>query len=307
MAYDSTETVESAMKHIITTSLFLLALAAPAIAFESGGDSNYIDETGQRQGYWTINGFMSNDRSYAPDETVEEGVYEDNRREGIWKKYWPGGKLRSQIAYQDGKPHGTYSLYYDNGLLEEAGNWINNRNTDEFSRYHKNGQAQQRFNFTESGKRNGMQRYYHENGKLQMEVNLVLGQEQGICRRYNEEGDVIEEKTFEKGIMVPGTLITYEDAPTKKPVITADPYDKQVGKPSIAVTDLPNAADSFKANGFNTLYNKTGDITQTGEFVKGKLHNGKWYKYNTDGLLIRVEIYKSGRFVGTGVISEADL
>lgn len=291
---------------------FLITLVAAAMTSlqataSCGGGQNQIDELGNRQGYWVINGFMSNDRSYAPDETVEEGLYRDNRREGVWKKYWPGGKLRSQIQYLGGRPHGVYTLYYDNGNTEESGTWVNNKNIGEFRRFHSNGKPQQFFVFNESGKRNGVQKYFHENGLTELEVVLVNGQESGTSKRYDERGTLVEEKRFEKGIMVPGSLVVYSNQTAKEEVPTTDPYDEEVGKSSKAPVDKPNAAESFKPNGFNTLYNKNGDITQTGEFFKGRLMNGKIFKYNSDGILVRIEIYKNGRLAGTGVIPEADL
>jgi antitoxin component YwqK of YwqJK toxin-antitoxin module len=291
----------------VLLTLVVAAMASLQVAASSGGGPNQIDELGQRQGYWVINGFMSNDRSYAPDETVEEGLYRDNRREGVWKKYWPGGKLRSQIQYLGGRPHGAYSLYYENGNTEESGTWVNNKNIGEFRRFHPNGQPQQHFVFNESGKRNGVQKYFHENGLTELEVMLVNGQENGVSKRYNEQGALVEEKRFEKGIMVPGSMVVHSNQIAKKEVPVTDPYDAEVGKSSTAAVDKPNAAESFKPNGFNTLYNKNGDITQTGEFSKGRLMNGKMFKYNSDGILVRIEIYKNGRFVGTGVIPEAEL
>jgi antitoxin component YwqK of YwqJK toxin-antitoxin module len=299
------------LRRTFSLSVLLTLVAAAMASLQAiasyGGGQNQIDEFGKRQGYWVINGFMSNDRSYAPDETVEEGLYRDDRREGVWKKYWPGGKLRSQIQYLGGRPHGVYTLYYENGNTEETGTWVVNKNIGEFRRFHPNGNPQQFFVFNESGKRNGVQKYFHENGLTELEVVLVNGQENGTSKRYDDRGTLVEEKRFEKGIMLPGSLVVHSSQIAKKEVPTIDPYDGEVGKSSKTAVDKPNAAESFKPNGFNTLYNKNGDITQTGEFFKGRLMNGKIFKYNNDGILVRIEIYKNGRFVGTGVIPEADL
>lgn len=32
--------------------------------------------------------------------------------------------------------------------------------------------------------------------------------------------------------------------------------------------------------------------------------DGKWFKYDENGILIRIEIYKDGRYIGDGVIDE---
>ena len=298
--------MKTSFYHDFLVLLFLGLATVPVLAGNNGG-INQIDEHGQRQGYWVINGFMSNDRAYAPDETVEEGTYHNSRREGVWKRYWPGGKLMSQVQYLAGKPHGVYSTFYENGQVEETGTWVNNKNIGEFKRFHPNGQPQQAFVFNESGKRNGIQRYFHENGKPELELTVLNGQENGVSKRYNEQGLLVEEKEFAKGVMVPGSLIIHRENPAPAAIPAVDPYEKEIGKSSPVAVEKPNAADVFKPNGFNTLYNKNGDIAQTGQFHKGRLMDGKVFKYNNNGVLVRIEMYKNGRFVGTGVIPEADL
>jgi antitoxin component YwqK of YwqJK toxin-antitoxin module len=290
-------------KHRVRYIFIALAslIAVQTSAFD--GETNRTDSNGRRQGYWIINGGMVNDKSYKPEAKVEEGNYKDNRKEGLWKKFWPNGKSRSEINYASGKPIGEYKLYYENGKLEEHGFWNNNKNTGEFKRYYSNGNPQQNFLFGENGKRSGNQKYYYENGKLAMEVNVANGSESGVCKRYNTDGTLAEEKVFENGTVRQGSVKKYKEV-SSQPVPKADPYDPNVGKESVVTSDKTNKAQSFKPNGFNTLYDKNGNITQSGEFLDGRLYDGKWYRYNSNGILIRIEIYKGGKYVGTGVIGE---
>jgi antitoxin component YwqK of YwqJK toxin-antitoxin module len=274
------------------------------VAFAVDGEINRTDAKGQRQGYWIVKGSMVNDKTYKPEDKVEEGVYQDNRKQGLWKRYWPSGKLHTEINYKEGKPQGEYKLYYENGKLEEHGQWTNNKNVGDFRRYHSNGNPQQQFYFDDKGKRNGMQKYYHDNGKIALEVNIVNGSESGVCKRFDHSGQLVEEKTFENGTVKQGS-IRRTKAMTTAPVVN-DPYDKSIGKESKTTEDKTNKALAFKPNGFNVLYDKNGNVTQSGEFQQGRLFDGKWYRYNSDGILVRIEIYKGGRYIGTGVISEQD-
>ncbi len=276
-----------------------------ARSFASDGDINKVDAQGQRQGYWIVKGEMLSDNAYKPSDKVEEGTYKDNRKEGLWKKYWPGGNVRNEINYKSGKPEGEYKLFYANGQLEEHGIWKNNKNTGEFKRYYGNGNPQQHFVFAETGKRNGMQKYFHENGKVALEVGIVNGAESGSSKRYNPDGTLAEEKTFENGVLKQGTIKKHKDI-KKSSTVKADPYDKKIGKEIVVTEDKTNKAQIFKPNGFNTLYDKNGNVTQTGEFVEGRMHDGKWYRYNADGLMIRIEIYKGGKYIGTGVLSDEE-
>ncbi len=296
------------MSRILTlprTLLITQLLMGSLMSFAIGQKINATDEKGQRQGYWIVLGSMIDDREYKPESKVEEGNYSDNRKEGLWKKYWPSGLVRSEIFYAGGRPAGEYKLYYKNGKLEEHSRWEDNLNKGAFSRYYVNGNPQQQFYFAENGKRNGQQKYYHENGKLAMEVTVTNGQESGIMRRYNPDGSLEEEKLFENGVAKPSTSKKYKET---KPAteIVKDPYDESVGKESKVIADKPNRAQPFKSNGFNTLYDRNGAVTQSGEFMNGRLYDGKWYRYNQDGILIRIEIYKGGKFIGLGVIGEND-
>ncbi len=289
---------------IYTILVMALLLSQNAIAATAFGDINKTDTKGQRQGYWIIKGDMVNDPAYKPESKVEEGRYADNRKEGLWKKYWPNGKLRSSINYTSGKPTGEYELYYENGITEEHGFWASNKNTGDFKRFYDNGNPQQHFLFADNGKRNGLQKYYHDNGRMALEVNIINGTESGVMRRYNSDGSLQEEKVFENGVVKQSKTM---GASKPQSSVAKDPYDKNVGSTQSKTTnDRTNAAETFKPNGFNTLYNKNGDVTQSGEFKEGKLHNGKWYRYSNDGILVRIEIYRGGTFIGTGVIGDEE-
>lgn len=294
------------MKTIHTAALIInMMIGLCAQAIPSLGETNQLDVNGQRQGYWIITGLMVNDKQYAADAKVEEGVYKNSLKEGLWKRFWPNGKLKAEITFAEGRPQGWYRTYYDNGICEEEGGWWNNKNTGYFRRWHPNGHPQQMFSFNDSGKRMGLQRYFYENGSTELEVEMDNGHENGIYKRYNPDGTLAEEKVFQKGQIVPGSEKIYKAV---KPQLEAQPdvYTPEIGKESVATKAVPNKADSFKPNGFNTLYNSNGQLTEVGEFKSGKLRNGKSYHYNDHGLLQRIEIYRNGKYIGNGVISDED-
>jgi antitoxin component YwqK of YwqJK toxin-antitoxin module len=292
----------STFRFILFTALVLVTNARAFALEESGRELNRRDESGRKQGYWVIKGFMSNEAEYSPNSIVEEGTYTDDRKEGLWKRYFPNGNVKSEITYSADRPNGPYTVYYVNGQVEERGNWARNKNTGEFRRFHDNGKPQQVFYFSEKGIRNGTQHYYHENGQLALEVNLVEGKEEGRMRRWDEKGKLTEEKDMKGGILVPGSIKRYDSpASGEKPIATTE-----APKNAPVATDKTNQAEKFKPNGYNVLYDSNQQISQVGEFKNGRLWNGKWNRYNSDGILIRTEIYKSGRFVGNGVLETED-
>lgn len=263
-------------------------------------NTNLLDNNGMRQGYWRITGTMLNEPGYRKDQVAEEGHYLDNKRNGVWKKYYPTGVLRSEIHYENNHPRGLYTTYYDNGSIEETGDWQGNRNVGSFKRYHRNGSLSQDFTFNPQGKRDGEQRYYYPNGELQMTVEVENGTAHGMLKNYDIEGKIKSEKRLVNGKVDEQSVKIYKTAGKQKFEEPQMPIEELTP----AATDKTNIVP-FKDTGFNTLYNRNQQITQVGEFVNGTLWNGKWHRYDSDGLLRKVEVYKGGRFVGYGIIEDS--
>ena len=59
-----------------------------------------------------------------------------------------------------------------------------------------------------------------------------------------------------------------------------------------------NGAHTFDPNGYNVLYDKHGNICASGDFLNGKLYNGRVFHYNADGLKTGTEIFTRGKSNG---------
>ncbi|MCA1762697.1 MAG: hypothetical protein LC664_06870, partial [Flavobacteriales bacterium] len=213
---------------------------------------------------------------------------------------YPNGEVRSEITYESNRPFGDYTIYHPNGKVEEKGFWKGNKNTGEFKRYHENGKIARDFNFNSSGKRNGAQKYYYPNGRLQMQVEIENGVAHGMMKSYYPDGSKKLEQRLTNGEIEAESVKSFEPrskefAEIEVPVIPQ--------KETIPVKDKPNY-DVFRESGHNTLYNKNKQLSQVGEFKDGRLWEGKWYRYDQDGLLRKVEVYKEGRFIGYGIIED---
>lgn len=300
------------MRRLLLTTVFLCLLGlvsetnAQSFEMYEGDTINFTDVEGKKQGYWVIFGRMRSVPGFSAEQKIEEGEYKNSRKQGLWKKYFPNQKLKSEITYKNNRPSGDYTTYYEDPHgVQEQGVWKSNRNTGDFKRYHKNGQVAQEFTFNASGKRDGVQKYYHENGQIEVEVNIKEGKEEGAMKRYYANGDLKEEKNFNGGVLDPASVKTYEP---KEPMV-AVVEEKAVEEKTTTVntTDRPNEAVKHIGgvpDGYNKLYNKNRVISQDGYFKNGKLVDGKWYRYNNDGILMRIEIYKKGVYIGDGVIED---
>lgn len=272
-------------------------MVTSAQSFETinGEKVNYTDSSNYKQGKWII--------KYNSGSLKEEGIYKDGRKEGLWKSYFSNGKLKAEITMVGSRPRGPYKLYYENGNLQEEGTWANTKNTGSFKRYHPNGKIQQDFNFTSSGRRQGTQKYFYDNGQLQLTGNWNNGQESGEVKEYYENGDLMSVRKFNNGTMDKNSYAEYAPKTPMK-----SPLDQQISDaPSINVKassgDKPNDG-RFDGNGYYKLYNPNMQISKDGEFRNYRFIEGKVYEYDNNGLVVRIKIFKKGRYIGDGVITD---
>ncbi|MAY84137.1 MAG: hypothetical protein CMP59_08395 [Flavobacteriales bacterium] len=297
------------MKYVIGIFISLIFLSDNLIAqvqdydIQNGDTINKV-VAGRRVGQWYIKAGPNHNDGYQTGDLIEEGKYENGRKQGLWKKYYPGGKLKSEITYVNSRPKGPYTLYYKNGKVEEKGNWERTKNTGSFKRYHPNGKLAQDFNFTATGKRTGEQKYFYENGQLRLVGTWQEGQETGQMKEYYENGDLMAVKNFNNGVLDKASVQAYA---SKSP--QQDPLQKQMaaGKDmNIKATsaDNPNQG-GFDGNGYRKLYNRDKQISKDGTFRNYRLIDGKYYIYDDNGILQRIMVFKAGKYVGDGVIEES--
>jgi len=292
------------MKKIVFVSLFLLFKTAGsyAILLPDTDSINVTDANDKKQGKWIITGKMAHKASYADDQKVEEGMYVDGKKTGIWKEYYPNTALKSKITFEGGRPNGYAIMYHDNGKIKEEGLWQMARWVGDYKLYYENGQVQQEFKFTAGGKREGEQKYYYESGQIMIEGNWAGGKEAGIIKEYYENGDIREEKNFNDGVFDAATSKSYEP---KKPVVAKTPEEKIVSPPVIPQkTEKDNMGKPFSGEGIWKLYNANRQVSKDGMFHDYKLVEGKVYFYNQDGLLTRIAIYKGSHYVGDAIIED---
>jgi antitoxin component YwqK of YwqJK toxin-antitoxin module len=286
---------------------FITSGTGQTFQIHNGDTINVVDAANMKQGYWIYFGSMKNLPEFKPDQKVEEGTYSNSRKNGTWIKYFPDGKVNSEINYTNNRPNGPYKIYYPNGQVEEEGKWVNNRNVGHFTRYYENGEKQQNFEFNQTGKREGRQEYYYENGQLMIEGNWGDGKEDGEIKEYYADGAIKSVKVFNGGTLDAEKTQKFE--PKTEVKVVAKTEAKEA--PAVTKSEVPLSSSSttknvgvFDGNGFNTLYNKNKQIQKKGEFKNGKLWDGKNYIYDENGILQTIEIYKNGRYVGDGVIED---
>jgi antitoxin component YwqK of YwqJK toxin-antitoxin module len=288
----------------LLTIFILNTTAGQSFQIYSGDTINKVDENNLKQGKWIYFGNMKNDPAYKAEQKVEEGQYADSRKQGMWKKYFPNEKTESEINYENNRPSGEYKIYFENGQLQEHGFWKNNRNIGNFTRYYENGNVSQKFEFNPTGKRDGNQTYFHENGQKMIEGNWAGGKEAGEVKEWYENGDIKSVKVYNDGAIDVEKTQTFEP---KKPIEKKEEIEvvdpNKIAKVEKDAT-LNQTKDPFTGNGEATLYNRNKQISQKGFFKNYRLIDGEWYRYDENGILMRIEKYKNGKYVGDAPIEE---
>jgi antitoxin component YwqK of YwqJK toxin-antitoxin module len=269
-----------------------VAQSVPPYIIVDGDTINVIDENNMKQGFWKIFGNMRKLPDYAPDQLIEHGKYANSRKQGLWTKFFPSGKTKSEIEYKNSRPNGAYRTYFENGQIEEEGSWKNNRNTKDFKRYYENGQVSQQFAFNPQGKRDGKQTYFYENGQVMIEADIESGKEKFV-KEFYEDGSIKAEKSFIDGKLDVANTTVYE---------STDPIKEKKPEGVIQVVKVSkdeyvNSGD-FKGDGKYKMYNADRQISKDGLFQAYRFMEGKQYIYNDNGILTQVKLFKDGRYIG---------
>lgn len=249
---------------------------------------NLIDAGNKKQGKW-IYFFDSN-----PAQIEKSGIFENNRKKGIWLNYYSNGNLKSEITYKNNRPDGYAKIYYENGKVSEEGIWKGTKWVGKYNFYHENGNKAYEWSFNEKGKRSGEQKYFYEDGKLRIKGKWIDGKENGVVTEFYADGNIKSEKHFASGQFNAGTSKFYAE---KKVSIEEIPDDTNatISKEHVEQNNEQNAYQTFNGNGYHKLYNAYKKVDREGEFRDGKLVEGKRYYYDTEGALIKTIIYKNGR------------
>lgn len=253
---------------------------------------NFTDSLGRKQGHWVFYGKDKPQLGIPPETKAEEGEYIDDRKEGEWTKYYEDGKSIKLIGcYVNNKPRGNYQKFWPDGKLREIGCYDKNKNYDSLKRWYENGQLEYEAWFNENGKEHGTVRYYHPNGNIEFNYFAIDGIPNNSFK-YDPNGKPI----FENEGPIGGC-----GGPIIEPRVT--PLSNEAGGPPPVLPNEPKTnGRTFDPNAYNKIYNEDGEIWQDGTFKDGALWDGKVYVYDRDGILLKVKVFKSGKYYADGQI-----
>ncbi len=195
-------------------------------------------------------------------------------RNGLKQGHW--------IYYGKDRPESGITL---EGKVEE-GSYINDRKEGIWIKYHQDGQTIKLIGNYVNNRPCGIYKKYHENGVLKergfFEKNLF----KDTLFRFANTGDTTEVIVFDQLGKVVDTVCF--SPVINQPIVCSYPSTKTI------------TIKNYRPNGKNKIYNEDKQLIQEGLFKDGKLWDGKVYVYDRDGILLRVEIYKSGVYHSDG-------
>jgi len=277
------------------TGLFAANVWALGLS-DQGGDINKRDEQHRKQGKWITFGKDRPSEGFPPEGKIEEGHYKDDRKEGVWIKYWNDGFTKKLSGeYRNNRPSGRYTKYYSNGQVRETGIFDRNNYYDSLKRFHENGVLEYEGFYNDSGNEHGTIKFYYPNGQEEFVYTKDNGKLQGKATRYHENGDVKEVIYYDES----GNVTESESFEmTNPPSITEDPGQSRETAPRV---DSPRTKGvPFRPNGYNKVYDDGDEIWQDGDFRNGRLWEGKVYEYDQDGILLRVKVFRKGLYHSDG-------
>lgn len=285
-------------------------------AFAAVDTINRIDASGERFGYWVIDA-SNNPISINSKDKYKEGTYKKGRKEGTWICYHKDGQTPRLIGeYQDNRPSGVYFRFDFKGKLIQASSVPRNINKAQVVDS-KNDIFSCRLMFHNFEMVAGQ--VFFEKKAFKTPYSLQIWTEQTL--RENKVYTTQEDYTwldqnysnlFTKYLncRIPQNFkIQNEeiqkvvDKVNQTQIATTETVENKNAVLAPYVTN-PRVAKGlrFQMNGFNKLYTETNEIWIDGLFQNGQLKDGKVFVYDRDGVLLRVRIFKEGKYVSDGGI-----
>ena len=261
---------------------------------------NQRDANGLKQGYWVFYGIDKPDWNYSDSIKIEAGRYLNDRKNGVWIKYHADGKtIKLKGEYKNNRPDGQYFKYFANGNIKEIGFFHNNSYNYNLRRFLVDGKKDEIKTFLENGTKIDSSFYYFESGCLKS-IEILTQSKSYTSKTINYHNHLCN--------ILKDTIVSYFDHPEEHVNVSSNctfkgkeiPYIQNEDSVSMQFDSLRIKNGVFNPNGFNKIYNYNDEVWQDGEFRNGKLWEGKIYIYDSDGILLKIKLFKDGEYYGEG-------
>jgi antitoxin component YwqK of YwqJK toxin-antitoxin module len=162
----------------------------------------YADRKIKSINIYSDNGKQSYSTMYFPEGSkLSEGLFINQKREGLWKTYDGYDAVISECEYKNGQKWGLSKRYYQNGNILEVANYINGWMDGQYAQYFPDNVPKIKGTYVNT-KRNGIWVFYHGNGIVYTTGKYVDGLRQGDWVTNDENGKIIVRETFKNGNVI---------------------------------------------------------------------------------------------------------
>lgn len=257
---------------------------------------NFTDENGRKQGLWIYTGAMRPAAGYPAEGIIEQGNYIDDRKVGVWMKYYEDGvTVKHKADYRNNRPGGPYEKYYLNGQVQEKSCFERGRYSCEFRRWYENG------SIWEYKSRDSSLRYF-ENGCLALMIIYDSVSNRSVRYSYvSEQCNVVKDSIFQSpepsnnyGVVREVVACNFGQNSSPNTIRTEN-----------FIQEFPSYSDSTLCSCTaeterQKCYNTSNEIIFQGTCVDGKLNEGRLYFYDKDMILLKIEVWKDGKYCREG-------
>ncbi|MCG8700953.1 MAG: toxin-antitoxin system YwqK family antitoxin [Bacteroidales bacterium] len=199
-------------------------------------------------------------QSLIGQEPVINQVDNLGRKQGVWQKTYPNGRLMYIGTFKDGKPVDTLKRYHDNGMMKAIMVFEEGSDHSRITVFYDNGEKSAE-GFHKGNKKDSVWKFYSfYTGDLVSSETYVQGVKHGKERVYYANGQISDEFIWENNIKHGMWKQFFEDG-TKK---------------------LEARYQHNQLTGGYVVFHTNGVWMAKGKFIEDQRH-GKWMFYDEKG------------------------
>lgn len=210
-------------------------------------------------------------------ERGKNGIYVDNKREGLWRAYNTNGELFSHITYSNGLRHGYFARFHNinTSTLAEEGSYVNGKKSGLWTSFYVYGGKSDEMLYMDD-KLHGYTRGYYPGGEVRYDGSYVKSKKCGLWRRFHLDCVICEEGHYSDDIPVNTWRYYYRNGSLEREGCYS-----------------PSSRLPLKRAGMWSFYHENGNIRKVGPYRWGK-KEGLWKFYHQDGYPISQILYEKG-------------
>ncbi len=146
---------------------------------------------------------------YADTGAALNRTDEQGRKEGLWEKRYPNGKLRYRGHFRNGMPTGIFKYYWDNDSIQNISVYTDNGAVTHTQMFYRSGGIYATGKF-ENKQMDSLWSFYSESSKLVTTELYKKGKKEGKSIIYFPDGNVMDVRNWHDG-MLNGLWQTFYD------------------------------------------------------------------------------------------------